>query len=179
MLKQRNSNLELFRIILMLIIIAHHYVVNSGVTRMFDFNTLSLKIVFLQFFGFGGKCAINCFLLITGYYMIKSKWKLEKMISLMVDILFYKIFMFLCMVAVGFDHLNLSRFLDVIFWFVPSLIAGRSFPEVFLAFFILIPFVNKLIFSMNKREITYLLTYLLTMCFYIQFGQMQRVQYTI
>ena len=27
--KMRNSNLELFRIVLMLMIIAHHYVVNS------------------------------------------------------------------------------------------------------------------------------------------------------
>lgn len=27
----RNSNIELYRIVLMLIIIAHHYVVNSGI----------------------------------------------------------------------------------------------------------------------------------------------------
>ena len=30
--KTRNSNLELFRIITMLFIVAHHYVVNSGLT---------------------------------------------------------------------------------------------------------------------------------------------------
>lgn len=30
LVKQRRSNIELFRIITMLIIIAHHYVVNSG-----------------------------------------------------------------------------------------------------------------------------------------------------
>ncbi len=28
--KQRDSNLELYRIIVMLLIVAHHYVVNSG-----------------------------------------------------------------------------------------------------------------------------------------------------
>ena len=28
--KERNSNLELYRIIVMLLIVAHHYVVNSG-----------------------------------------------------------------------------------------------------------------------------------------------------
>lgn len=27
----RNSNIELYRIVLMLIIIAHHYVINSGI----------------------------------------------------------------------------------------------------------------------------------------------------
>lgn len=30
MVKQRNSDLELYRIITMLAIVAHHYVVNSG-----------------------------------------------------------------------------------------------------------------------------------------------------
>lgn len=28
--KERNSNLELYRIITMMLIVAHHYVVNSG-----------------------------------------------------------------------------------------------------------------------------------------------------
>lgn len=30
--KERNSNLELFRILTMMAIVAHHYVVNSGLT---------------------------------------------------------------------------------------------------------------------------------------------------
>ena len=30
-IKNRDSNIELYRIVLMLLIIAHHYVVNSGV----------------------------------------------------------------------------------------------------------------------------------------------------
>ena len=33
-LKVRNSNLELYRIIVMLLIVAHHYVVNSGLTSI-------------------------------------------------------------------------------------------------------------------------------------------------
>ena len=31
-MKERDSNLELYRILVMLLIIAHHYVVNSGIT---------------------------------------------------------------------------------------------------------------------------------------------------
>lgn len=36
----RDSNFELFRIVLMLLIIAHHYVVNSGVAQFYDFNNI-------------------------------------------------------------------------------------------------------------------------------------------
>jgi peptidoglycan/LPS O-acetylase OafA/YrhL len=70
--KLRNSNLELYRIISMMMIVAHHYVVNSGLTGeggplLTDFT--SGKSLFLSVFGAWGKTGINCFLMITGYYM--------------------------------------------------------------------------------------------------------------
>lgn len=35
---QRDSNIELLRILMMLVIIAHHYVVNSGIAPLVLFN---------------------------------------------------------------------------------------------------------------------------------------------
>lgn len=52
----RNSNIELYRIILMLIIIAHHYVVNSGIMdSITKQNALNYKSVFSCIFGWGGE----------------------------------------------------------------------------------------------------------------------------
>lgn len=50
----RQSNFELLRIVAMLIIIAHHYVVLSGITEFFDYDTLPANMLFLQFLGWGG-----------------------------------------------------------------------------------------------------------------------------
>ena len=66
--KPRSSNLELYRIACMLMIVAHHYVVNSGLTSadgplMTDFS--SGNSIFLTLFGAWGKTGINCFLMIT------------------------------------------------------------------------------------------------------------------
>ena len=68
--KERNSNIELFRIIVMLLIVAHHYVLGYG-TLMHD-NPMTVQSWFLYFWGMWGKTGINCFVLITGYYMCKS-----------------------------------------------------------------------------------------------------------
>lgn len=87
----RSSNIELFRILLMLIIIANHYVVNSGTTSLYDYAHISASMVFLQIFGFGGKMAINCFLLISGYFMILAEYDKKKLIRLYAEIKFYKI----------------------------------------------------------------------------------------
>lgn len=43
----RDSNFELFRIILMLLIIAHHYVVNSGFGQLYDFDHITGNMIFL------------------------------------------------------------------------------------------------------------------------------------
>ena len=51
---KRDSNIELLRIITMLLIVAHHYVVNSGLTaldRPLYANPLSWRSIFLFLFG--------------------------------------------------------------------------------------------------------------------------------
>ena len=59
--KQRNSNLELYRIIVMLSIVAHHYVVNSGlVGGVIDEQYVSANSLFYWLFGMWGKTGINC-----------------------------------------------------------------------------------------------------------------------
>ena len=39
--KYRSSNIELYRILVMLLIVAHHYVVNSGLLDVMNQNILS------------------------------------------------------------------------------------------------------------------------------------------
>ena len=60
----RESNLELYRIIVMLLIVAHHYVVNSGLLSPqgpICLDPTAPKSLFLLLFGAWGKTGINCF----------------------------------------------------------------------------------------------------------------------
>ena len=77
MVKERESNIELYRIVLMLLIIAHHYVVNSGLLNVIYTNQVNSNSIFWIIFGAWGKVGINCFVLITGYYMCKSNITLK------------------------------------------------------------------------------------------------------
>lgn len=66
---QRQSNIELFCIIVMLGIVAHHFVVNSGLLDLMLPTLEYSNDVYLWLFGMWGKVGINCFVLITGYFM--------------------------------------------------------------------------------------------------------------
>ena len=86
--RRRDSNLELFRIITMMLIVAHHYVVNSGLTSLIYENLSKPNSIFLLLFGAWGKTGINCFVLITGYFMCQSNITCRKFIKLGLEIEF-------------------------------------------------------------------------------------------
>ena len=70
---ERDSSIELLRVVTMICIIMHHYIVNSGIIdEITSANVLSANAIFALIFGWGGKTGINCFVLITGYFMCKS-----------------------------------------------------------------------------------------------------------
>ena len=89
--KQRSSNIELYRILVMLLIVAHHYVVNSGLLDVMNQNILSANTIFYSLFGAWGKTGINCFVLITGYFMCTSKISLRKFLKLFLWVITYTI----------------------------------------------------------------------------------------
>lgn len=69
--KIRNSNLEILRIVSMILIIVHHYVVHG----QFEWsNTITTNKILLEVLSLGGKLGVNCFVLITGYFMVQSKY---------------------------------------------------------------------------------------------------------
>lgn len=49
--KTRRSNLELYRIIVMLLIVTHHYVVNSGLMDVMSENPASFRSLYLYLIG--------------------------------------------------------------------------------------------------------------------------------
>lgn len=147
--RPRNSNLELFRIIVMLLIVAHHYVVNSGLMPIMAENPTSAKSMFLYLFGWAGKTGIDCFVLITGYFMCKSNISLRKFLKLFGAFYLYKIVFFTIFSTTGYAEPTLK-------FVIKSLIPFRSvdygFVSCYLVFFCFIPFLNILIKGMTKRQ---------------------------
>ncbi len=147
--RPRNSNLELFRIIVMLLIVAHHYVVNSGLLSVMAENPTSAKSMFLYLFGWAGKTGIDCFVLITGYFMCKSDISLRKFLKIFGAYYFYKVLFFCIFAVIGYTELS-PKF--VIKSLMPIVSISNDFVSCFLIFFCFIPFLNILINGMTKRQ---------------------------
>lgn len=146
----RSSNIELFRILSMLMIVAHHYVVNSGLMSCIDAqSTLRFQDYFLLLFGWGGKTGINCFVLITGYFMCTSNITKEKFCKLLGELYFYKIAIWCLFFFTGYEPFSIGDFLEMLF---PFFTVADNFTACFLCFYLLIPFLNKLIHTLTEKE---------------------------
>ncbi len=146
----RDSSIELFRIITMLVIVAHHYYVNSGLSGLVNQSPeLTGNAIFLLLFGWGGKTGINCFVLITGYFMCKSKITLKKFLKLVLWMEFYRILLFLIFTISGYQSFTIR---GIVMTLLPINSISDGFGSAYLAFYLFIPFLNLLINAMNKRQ---------------------------
>ena len=152
--KIRRSNLELYRIIVMLLIVAHHYVVNSGLTDVMAKEPLSIKSLYLYMLGMWGKTGINCFILITGYFMCRSNITLRKFLKLFLEVMFYKFVIWAIFVGVGYEPFSIKLMLKEL---SPIVSIADGFVSCFIIFYLFIPFLNILVNNMDKRMHTSLL----------------------
>lgn len=155
--KRRDSNLELFRIILMLMIIMHHYVVNSGLFPLLLDSRGSFNSDLLLVLAAWGKTGINCFLLITGYFMCKSQITVEKFLKLFAEVAFYTIICNALFFVTGYVPFTIGNLLSG--FIGPDI--SHSFSKTFLLFFLTIPFWNILVHNMSQKQHLFLLSFLM------------------
>lgn len=83
--RQRNSNIELLRIIAMLLIVMHHYSYHGlGLDLAYSMNRYVAGVAEL-----GGRFGVVVFIMISGYYMCESKITGRKIALLWGEIFFY------------------------------------------------------------------------------------------
>ena len=171
--KKRESNIELYRMITMLLIIAHHYVVNSGLIsdEAIYSAPLSWRSVFLLLFGAWGKAGINCFVLITGYFMCKQDITFRKYAKLVFEILFYKVLIYAVFLLTGYEAFSITALAKAI---IPISSVEQNFTGCFLIFYLCIPFLNILVRNMSEKQ------HVLLLCLagfaYVLFGTVHRVE---
>lgn len=156
---KRQSNFELLRLVAMFFIVVHHFSVhgifpywNGWTSGISYFNTCTSEFLYL-----GGKVAVDIFVILTGYFMINSEFKLEKAINIYLKTFFYSILiMFACFIY-GSHHISsilLNHSLFPIgsnsYWFISR----------YLFLYLLVPFINIFIKNTNSKMHLYLIIFL-------------------
>lgn len=159
---RRESNIELLRIIAMILIVAHHFSIHGG----FEFTTDSISVnrLWIQFIQMGGKIGVNLFVLISGYFLVKlSDMKLSKVVRLGAQLFFYSIVIYGIFVGVGLIDFNIKMFIKYLF---PPIFDIWWFASTYFVLYLVFPFINVLLNSLSKKMYQKMLI-LMTLCWCI------------
>lgn len=144
---QRQSNLELFRIVSILFIIAHHWSVHG------NFHFLPYEItpnrLFVQFLALGGKFGVVCFLIVSGYFMVKSVFSIEKLLRLVLEVTFYSILLMLVFYVSGANAFSIK---ECIMNCLPFFYSTYWFFSAYIMLYIATPFINRFLMVMSKNQ---------------------------
>mgnify|MGYP000218116417 CR=1 FL=1 len=144
--KERQSNLELLRIIAMFMVVIYHFAerMSGGVTfepSQITFNSIAVRI--LASFGNTGN---NLFVLVCGYFLVRSSFKLRHALRLWAEVFFYSALIGVIFLACGRGltgrtlYLTFAPFLSLQYWFFTC----------YITFYFFVPFLNRLILSLER-----------------------------
>lgn len=144
---KRNSNIELLRIIAMLMIVAYHYSIYSFYAE--DLYSSRGKY-FLDLIGNYGKTGVNLFVMISGYYLAKQKFSLKRMLKIAGQLWFYSLFtLAIAVLAFGYSVdrsiLRLSVF--------PVTSGYYWFASYYVLLLLLSPLLNRFAASIGKDRL--------------------------
>lgn len=141
----RDSNFELLRILAILFIISFHCAWEGG----FEYPAFCFNKFLVESFHMLGEIGVNLFILISGYHMIRGRFKIKKLIALLLQVQFYNwICVFLC---VHFGTLTLDR-RTVFINFFPVTEYKYWFATVYILLYLFSPYINKLLLCLSRKE---------------------------
>lgn len=148
--KERDSSIELLRILSIILIIVHHVCIHGHWTS--DYSVYSPESFFLNCLSVGGKIGVDCFIIISGYYLIKTdRSNYLKIIRLWISMLFYSVLISLVFFT-KYDYPCNS--LTIFQMLTPILNDTWWFMSSFIIMLLLSPLLNKIAINIDKR--TYL-----------------------
>lgn len=149
--RTRQANMELLRIVAMLMVVVLHYLIKGGATPSLVEDTGIINMITWYL---SALCiaAVNVYVLISGYFLLEAKWKVSRLISLWFQMLFYSIGVPIVCLALGVgdvDEWGLYDWINVIFpiqmehyWFITS----------YVVLYLFVPILSAGVKQLTKRQ---------------------------
>lgn len=176
--KKRQANFELLRIIAMMMVIVLHYIVKGHVSQKLSVDSSFTNHLWWLIQGFCN-VAVNVYVLISGYFLVESKWKVSKLITLICQVLFYSILAGILMFVVGkiasvasglgalYEQAGMSTSFGLSYWLsviLPIEYEHYWFATAYIVMYILSPVLAIAVKQLSQKELGAIIIALL--CFF-------------
>lgn len=143
----RNASLDLLRILSMLLIILMHSIDHTGVLEASSKAGIG-TFVLVRFLYMLTQISVNCYVMLSGYFLVRSRFRLKKILEIWMEVAFYSFVIKLIFMLTGqipFSAVALAS------CFFPILTGRYWFVTIYIGLYLLSPFLNIAIRAMDKR----------------------------
>ena len=158
-MKQRNVGIDILRVVSMFFIIIGHILMQGGALSAYFNEGLQSSYYFFNTVYVIAFCGVNCFALVSGYVGWQNTFRLEKIIKLWANVVFWSVGVSLVLFIYNNEFLSVK---EAVSMFLP-LIRGRYwFFNAYFVVFMFSPLLNHLIRTLPQKTFQY---FLLTVTF--------------
>lgn len=149
--KERQSNIELLRIISMLMIVIHHFAVHGKLNyRIYNSQIIDVEKVLAIFQSFG-KIGVDIFVLIGAYFLVGKQYKSSRIVSLLLMSFFYSIV--ICTIFIVFKlPLGDDSHSGIIYLFF-SVVLRYWFVWAYIIMLIFMSILNMALQQMHEKQL--------------------------
>ncbi len=150
--KKRLANMELLRIIAMMMVIMLHYLGKGNMLPEMEENlVLNGYIAWIL----EALCivAVNVYMLISGYFLIETSFKCKRVIQLICQVFFYSILIVVILLAMGFLQVQDVTFYQIQQYVFPIQMKPYWFATAYIILYLFTPLLNVAVKNMKRKQL--------------------------
>ena len=153
MKKTRSSNIELLRIIAMIFVVVLHYLGKSGTLLPWGSNYFTVNTWFAWGIEAFALVAVNVYVLIGGYFLVESPFKINRIVRLWLQVLFYSAGVWLIFLALGKVPTDYTGGYWTSMFLLPVTSQHYWFASIYIFMCLLAPFMGIAARKMSKTQL--------------------------
>lgn len=144
---KRKANIELLRLIAMMMVVTIHYIGRGHILE--NVQMFSGDYFLFNFWNSVIVMAVNLFVIISGYFLIESRIRVQKLIDIVIEVFIWSLGIYIVLTLTGFVPFSLVGLVKSAF---PILTKQYWFVSVYVGMYLLSPFVAKGLKSLRQKQ---------------------------
>ena len=154
---KRDTGIDLLRLCAMGMIVLHHLLLHGGL--LFAFPQFSPSGMAVQMLNTLTRCAVNTYALISGYVMVRSRFRPSRLMGLWLQVVFYGLLAALFLPLMGGEWQGVQLFYAI----TPISHDNYWYFTCYAVVFCLSPFLNRLLNALNRKQTCLLMVALVSL----------------
>lgn len=160
--KKRMANIEVLRLLAMMMVVSLHYLAKGELLEKLT-DPLSAKGHLAWILESFSIAAVDVYVLISGYFLVETGFRAKRVISLVLQVMFYTCLLPVILVIAGALPVGEITFYNILQYIFPTNMLHYWFVSAYVLMFLFTPVLNAAVHAMKKQQLQAAIVILLIM----------------